>query len=73
MGLTFTPSGLMRWPARRLGLKAGRGDLHTSVAVAYVRSVNDRLEKDPNRRVQKAIDLVFRKFDEVGSVLQVAL
>lgn len=56
-----------------LRLKAGRGDLHTSVAVGYLRSSNDRLEKDPDRRVQEAIGLVFRKFDEVGSVRQVAL
>lgn len=56
-----------------LRLKAQRGDLHTSVAVGYLRAANDRLEKDPDRRVQEAIGLVFRKFDEVGSVRQVAL
>ncbi len=38
-----------------------------------MRSANDRLEKDPDRRVQEAIGLAFRKFDEVGSVRQVAL
>ena len=56
-----------------LRLKASRGDLHTSVAVGYLRSVNDRLEMDPDRRVCEAVGLVFRKFDEVGSVRQVAL
>jgi excisionase family DNA binding protein len=56
-----------------LRLKASRGDLHTSVALGYVRSAGDRLEMDPDRRVREAIDLVFRKFDEVGSVRQVAL
>src|SRR6201994_4111633 len=56
-----------------LRLKASRGDLHTSVAVGYLRSVNDRLEMDPDRRVREAIGLVFRKFDEVGSVRQVAV
>jgi excisionase family DNA binding protein len=56
-----------------LRLKASRGDLHTSVAVGYLRSANDRLEMDPDRRVREAIGLVFRKFDEVGSVRQVAL
>jgi excisionase family DNA binding protein len=56
-----------------LRLKASRGDLHTSVAVGYLRSANDRLEMDPDRRVREAIALVFRKFDEVGSVRQVAL
>ena len=56
-----------------LRLKAGRGDLHTSVAVGYVRSAGDRLEMDPDRRVREAVTLVFRKFDEIGSVRQVAL
>ena len=56
-----------------LRLKAGRGDLHTSVAVGYVRSAGDRLEMDPDRRVREAMTLVFRKFDEIGSVRQVAL
>lgn len=56
-----------------LRLKANRGDLHTSVALGYVRSAGDRLEMDPDRRVREAIALVFRKFDEVGSVRQVAL
>jgi len=31
-----------------LRLKASRGDLHTSVAVGYVRSADDRLEIDPD-------------------------
>jgi len=56
-----------------LRLKAGRGDLHTSVAVGYVRSVDDRLEMDSDRRVRETLALVFRKFDEIGSVRQVAL
>jgi DNA invertase Pin-like site-specific DNA recombinase len=34
-----------------LRLKAKRGDLHTSVAIGYVRSSDDRLEIDPDRRV----------------------
>src|SRR6202162_2718145 len=34
-----------------LRLKAARGDLHTSVAVGYVRGLDDRLELDPNRRI----------------------
>jgi Resolvase, N terminal domain/Recombinase len=56
-----------------LRLKASRGDLHTSVAIGYVRSSNDRLEMDPDRRIRKALNLVFRKFNEVGSVRQVAV
>jgi excisionase family DNA binding protein len=56
-----------------LRLKASRGDLHTSVAVGYLRSSNDRLEMDPDRRIREALKLVFRKFNEVGSVRQVAV
>jgi DNA invertase Pin-like site-specific DNA recombinase len=56
-----------------LRLKAARGDLHTSVAVGYVRSSNDRLELDPNRRVRDALSLAFKKFAEIGSARQVAL
>ena len=56
-----------------LRLKAARGDLHTTVAVGYLRGANDRLEQDPNRRVRAALSLVFCKFRELGSVRQVAL
>jgi hypothetical protein len=56
-----------------LQLKAKRGDLHTCVAVGYIRSADDRLELDPDRRVREVLNLVFRKFDEIGSVRQVAL
>jgi len=54
-------------------LKARRGELHTSVAVGYVRAAGDRLEKDPDRRVQEAIGVVFNKFARVQSVRQVLL
>ena len=56
-----------------LRLKAARGDLHTSVAVGHVRSSNDRLEIDPDKRVREALHLAFRKFVEFGSVRQVAI
>src|SRR6201987_2316093 len=56
-----------------LRLKAARGDLHTTVAVGYVRGANDRLEQDPNRRIREALSLVFCKFREIGSVRQLAL
>jgi len=53
--------------------KASRGELHTSVAIGYVRASNERLERDPDRRVCQAIEMVFRKFDEARSVRQVAV
>ena len=56
-----------------LRLKAARGDLHTSVAVGYVRSADDRLELDPDKRVREALHLAFHKFAEFGSVRQVAI
>ena len=38
-----------------LRLKAARGDLHTTVAVGYLRGANDRLEQDPNRRIRETL------------------
>ncbi|MBO0756205.1 MAG: recombinase family protein [Bradyrhizobiaceae bacterium] len=56
-----------------LRLKAARGDLHTSVAIGYVRGADDRLEIDPDKRVREALHLAFRKFAEFGSARQVAI
>ena len=56
-----------------LRLKAARGDLHTSVAVGYVRSADDRLELDPDKRVREALHLTFHKFAEFASVRQVTI
>jgi excisionase family DNA binding protein len=56
-----------------LRLKAARGDLHTTVAIGYRRSADDRLEQDPDQRIREALSLVFRKFREIGSVRQLVL
>jgi len=56
-----------------LKLKAARGDLHTTVAVGYVRGAGDRIEQDPDLRIREAIALIFRKFEELHSVRQVLL
>ena len=53
--------------------KARRGELFLSVAVGYVKVRRDRIAKDPDRRVQEAIALVFRKFAEYQSMRQVHL
>ena len=53
--------------------KARRGELFLTVAVGYLKAPNDRIEKDPDRRVQEAIALVFSKFDELQTVRQVHL
>ena len=51
--------------------KAQRGALVRRVAIGYVKGADDRIEKDPDARVRAAIDLIFRKFAELGSVRQV--
>ena len=50
--------------------KARRGELIVAAAVGYLKTEDQRLEKDPDHRVQEAIELVFRKFAELGSVRQ---
>lgn len=47
--------------------KAKRGELFMRVPIGYVRTVDERIEKDPDERVRAAIDLVLRKFAEFGS------
>jgi DNA invertase Pin-like site-specific DNA recombinase len=53
--------------------KARRGELFLNVAVGYVKATHDRIEKDPDRRIQEALALVFRKFAEMQTVRQVHL
>jgi DNA invertase Pin-like site-specific DNA recombinase len=53
--------------------KARRGELLIAAPVGYVKSEENRLEKNPDRRVQEAIALVFRKFMELGTVRQTLL
>lgn len=50
--------------------KAKRGELIVASPAGYVKSENQRLEKDPDRRVQEGVSLVFRKFLELGSARQ---
>src|SRR5262249_47030457 len=53
--------------------KARRGELLGRVAIGYVRTDDNRLEKDPSRRVQDAIGLVFGKFAELQTARQVLI
>jgi DNA invertase Pin-like site-specific DNA recombinase len=53
--------------------KARRGELFLTVAVGFLKRSHDRIEKDPDRRVQEAIALVFAKFAELQTVRQVHL
>ena len=52
--------------------KARRGELVVSAPVGFVKA-GDRYEKDPDRRVQEAITLVFDKVLEPGSARQALL
>ena len=78
LGLKGTMSefelGLIRQRAlESLKDRAKRGELLTTVAIGYVRTRDNRLEKDPDLQVQQAIQLVFAKFAEYASVRQVLM
>jgi hypothetical protein len=53
--------------------KAKRGELLITAPVGYIKTEEQRLEKNPDRRVQAAIALVFQKFRELGTVRQTLL
>src|SRR5262245_44703745 len=59
------------WEARLE--KARRGELVVAAPVGFLKTQDQRLEKDPDRRVQEAVRLVFRKFQELGAVRQTLL
>jgi DNA invertase Pin-like site-specific DNA recombinase len=53
--------------------KARRGELLVTAPTGYLKGEEQHWEKDPDRRVQEAILLVFRKFLELGTVRQTLL
>jgi len=53
--------------------KARRGALILGLPVGYVQTRDGRIEKHPDQRVRQAIELVFTKFAELGSVRQTLL
>ena len=53
--------------------KARRGELQIQIPVGFCWAPSGLLEKDPDQRVQQAIQLVLRKMTELGSIRQVLL
>jgi DNA invertase Pin-like site-specific DNA recombinase len=53
--------------------KARRGELIVAAPAGYIKTPDQRLEKDPDRRIQEAVQLVFTKFIELGTARQVLL
>jgi DNA invertase Pin-like site-specific DNA recombinase len=53
--------------------KARRGELIVVAPAGYVKTQDQRFEKDPDRRVQEALQLLFDKFLELGSARQTLL
>jgi DNA invertase Pin-like site-specific DNA recombinase len=56
------------WEARQE--KARRGELLVAAPVGFLKTEDQQLEKDPDQRIQEALRLVFRKFQELGAVRQ---
>src|SRR5712692_693110 len=53
--------------------KARRGELQFLLPVGFCWTSSGKIEKDPDERVQQAIEMVFRKITELGSVRRVLL
>jgi DNA invertase Pin-like site-specific DNA recombinase len=51
--------------------KAKRGELYLTVPAAYIKTKDNQLKKNPDKRIQEATDLVFIKFRECGTIRQV--
>jgi DNA invertase Pin-like site-specific DNA recombinase len=78
LGLKGTMSefelGLLRQRAKEAFLrKAQRGAVMTRVAPGYLRTADERMEMDPDGRVQQAVAGVFASFRQLGSGRQVLL
>jgi DNA invertase Pin-like site-specific DNA recombinase len=66
--------GVMRQRSlEALRLKAARGELYTTVPIGFLRTRDNRLELDPDQRIQQAVRLVFEQFVATGSLRQALL
>jgi DNA invertase Pin-like site-specific DNA recombinase len=50
--------------------KAQRGELLVAAPIGFLKTDAPHFEKDPDRRIQEAVALVFQKFGELGTVRQ---
>jgi DNA invertase Pin-like site-specific DNA recombinase len=69
----FESSMLRQRSAAAIRQKAQRGELQFSLPVGYVWTAQNRIEKQPDQRVQQALWLVFAKMTELASARQVLL
>src|SRR3954451_10064730 len=53
--------------------KARRGELISHAPVGFIKDDDGHLQKDPDERIRRAIELVFTKFLELGSARQTLL
>jgi len=53
--------------------KAQRGELKFALPIGFQWTTNGKVEKDPDRRIQQAIEMVFAKMTDFGSARQVLL
>jgi DNA invertase Pin-like site-specific DNA recombinase len=48
--------------------KARRGELASALPTGYGRQANGEITLDPDEQVQQVVRLIFRKFDELGTL-----
>src|SRR5215831_13162899 len=48
--------------------KARRGELHFALPIGYVWSPTEAIQFDPDEQVQQVVRLIFRKFEELGTL-----
>jgi len=48
--------------------KARRGELHFGLPIGYMRDASGDIAFDPDEHVQQVVRLIFRKFDELGTL-----
>jgi len=67
----FEVDQLQKRAREAIDLKASQGKLIIGLPPAYVKTEDGRIEKTPDKRIRQAIEAVFTRFDELGSINQV--